>query len=291
MKLQPYSWLIAPSKFLTKKALQDAIKNVSDFGYVPLYDSSISTKTFYLAGSVKRRTDELHQALFSKEGDVIFSCWGGYGSMELLDHLNWEKILSLKNKKSLIGSSDITALLLGFYTKGYKGILVHGQMPSSSNWFAKDFLLAQMHKDAISGKSYKYKIPKSAKKINISSFNGEIVGGNLRILTHMIGSKYELNTKNKILFIEDTNERAAAIYNMLLHLEMAGKLFSIKALLIGKMTNCGDYLKFVELFCKRFSIPVIYELPLGHNKKTIPIRMGDVVTFDNNQQILTFKRK
>lgn len=272
--------LISPSGKITARQLKSSVIRLEKIQYNVKYSKSILDKNVYFAGTVQRRVKEIEDAFYSDE-NIIFCCRGGYGSMELLDHLDWSKIMS--TNKTLIGYSDITALLLGFYAKGYKKSLIHGPMPGFSNFDSNDLL-----KKCITCSPYSYKFGATVKTINDWDFKGEIVGGNLRIMCHMIGTKYELNTEGKILFIEDVNERAAAIYNMLLHLEMCGKFTDIKALLIGEMHHCQKYIPLLELFLKRLKIPILYRLPLGHGKQMIPIKIGSTVAYSSKKKVLFF---
>lgn len=277
--------LIAPSSYISVKKLKTSINRLKEFKFNYIYRKDVIEKEVYFAGTLNRRVKEFNEAFISNNKN-IFSIKGGYASMELLNYLNWEEIL--KQNKTFMGFSDITSLLIGLYSKGYQGRLIHGPNIGGNSWkgtflHKKDFFL-----DCISGKDYYFKLEKEIKYKNLNDFEGEIIGGNLRIITHMIGTEFEPNFSNKVVFLEDVREKPAAIYTMLLYLQMTNKLKHIKALLIGKMNNCGEYIELLELFFKRLNIPIIYELPLGHAGYMYPIRYGDLVKFDSKKKQLYF---
>ncbi|MBT7903169.1 LD-carboxypeptidase [Candidatus Woesearchaeota archaeon] len=280
------SRIIAPSKKISKHELIKGIQRLHKIGFIPKYNSDITSSDIYFAGTLQRRVLEIETALLEVKNPFIFCARGGYASMELLSHIN-PKLIK-KSKKTIIGHSDITALLLGFYKKGFQGNLIHGPNICTKNWI-ENSVSEKLLIDCLTNKPYKINLKNHTHILNEKSFNGHIIGGNLRIICHMIGTEYEIDTNKKILFLEDVNERPAAIYNMLLHLKLAGKLKNIKALLIGNFQKSRNYLKLLEKFIKTLKIPIIYELRLGHQNNIIPIRLGDYVHYNTLTKNLSFK--
>ncbi|MBU1199216.1 MAG: LD-carboxypeptidase [Nanoarchaeota archaeon] len=275
--------LIAPSRKISKKKLEQAVKNLKALGFHAIYDKNILDRDCYHAGTVSRRVEEIHKAFQNKKVNFIFSVTGGYGCIELLPFLNYDLIKS--NAKPLVGYSDITGLLLGLFKKT-KIPLIHSPMPGSKYFSLKNKYLKQLD-DCLNGKKHAIRI-NSKNIVRKQFFRGNIVGGNLRILISLIGTPYELDTNNKVLFLEDANERPAAIYNMLLHLELSGKLKNIKALILGKMNQCGKYKTLLMKFLKRLNVPIICDLDLGHSQNMISIRLGSKITFDTENSCLIF---
>lgn len=286
---QKKAWLVAPSNKLSEDNLILAKKRASLLGYEVLFRKDINRKDLYFAGSLQRRVKELNEAFSSKEGSIIFAVKGGYASMELLVKLDWNLIL--KSSKSFMGHSDITAILIGFYKKKYKGLLIHGPNIGSKITWSNDLKYLDLIKKCTSSEDYSILIPPSAKFLNKSNFEGKIFGGNLRIISHLFGTEFEIQPEDgDVLFFEDVRERPASIYTMFLQLYLSGKLNHIKALIIGHMNNSGKYLPLLERFLRRLNIPIIYELPLGHELKIIPIRLGDRINFDSKKNKLYFSR-
>lgn len=279
------AWFIAPSNKITLVQLTNAKSRFTRLGLKYYFLESITRTDLYFAGTLSRRAKELTTALSSPNGNLVVAVKGGYASMELLSKLNWKKIL--KSKKTVMGYSDITAILLGLHTRGYKGRLIHGPNAGTKAW---GNVTRSLIKNCINDLPYSIKVPRKAKFFNKNNFSGRVIGGNLRIISHMFGTKFELNPlPGDVLFFEDVQEESPAIYTMFLQLHMSGKLDNISGLLIGEMNKSTHYLPLLKRFLKHLKIPIIYELPLGHGKNMIPIRLGDEVKFDSETNELSFK--
>jgi len=280
-------YLIAPSSKINKRHLENAKFKLSLLGLNSNNRKDILSQDIYFAGSVKRRTEELNEALTSNS-EYIFAVKGGYAIMELFSFLNWDKILSTKNK-TIMGFSDISALLLALTSKNYSGILVHGPNMGLKEW-EKNSNYVNLIKKVLSNKNYSFNLKNyNCKFQNKQNFSGRIIGGNLRIISLLYGTNYEIQVDDdSILFVEDVRERPAALYSMLLQLELTGKLKNIKALLIGSMVKCGKYLPLLEKFLERLEIPIIYELPIGHVNEMFPIRLNSKIHFDSENNIIHF---
>ncbi len=283
------AWLIAPSNKLSSDQFLLSKERLISMGFQPFYRSDILRKDLYFAGTLSRRVDEINDAFSSSNGSFVFAIKGGYASMELLANLDWDLILS--SKKSFMGHSDITALLVGFYKKNYSGVLVHGPNIGSKLTWSDDVKYLDLLKSCLKGDDYSFEVLSSAKFLNKSDFKGKIFGGNLRIICHLFGTEFEIQPSDgDVLFFEDVRERPASIYTMLLQLYLSGKLNHVKAILLGHMNKSGKYLPLLERFLRRLDIPVIYELPLGHESSMIPIRLGDTVSFDSITNTLSFSK-
>lgn len=278
------AWLFAPSNKIRLDHLERAKRRLTKLHLIPLYSDSIIRTDLYFAGTLSRRKRELQSALLSSEGNILFAVRGGYASMEILDKLNWKKIL--RCKKTIVGYSDITAILMGFFTKGYSGTLIHAPNIGTSAWGKTSFEILEK---CFRGEDYEVPLLKKCKYMNEADFQGRLLGGNLRIISHMFGTKYEIAPKKgDVLFFEDVQEESPAIYTMFLQLYLTGKLDNISALIIGQMNKSTKYLPLLKRFLKRIKVPVLYEVPLGHGAKMIPMRLGDTVRYDSKKKTLYF---
>ncbi len=279
------AWLIAPSNKISRSHLEKAKKRLTDIGYTPLFRKDILRTDLYFAGTLKRRRDELTEALTSEDSEFVFAVKGGYASMELLRKLDWKKILA--SQKTIMGYSDITAILIALHEKGYKGRLIHGPNIGTRAWPTTgryyEMLDACLHK-----RKYVFKLPKTLKSFHKKSFRGPIIGGNLRIINHLLGTDYDLKTKGFVLALEDVRERPAAIYTMLIQLHFLKKFRGLKGVMFGQMNYCGNYLPLLKKFIRRLGIPVLYDLHLGHGRNMVPFAYGDEVVFDEKKNTLVF---
>jgi muramoyltetrapeptide carboxypeptidase len=275
--------LIAPGSYITQIQLSESIKNFEDLGYKVKYGTNILNKHGYLGGEDKDRVDDIHEMFLDKDVSAIVAVRGGYGCARLLSMLDYDLIRS--NPKILIGYSDITSLLYAIYSK--TGLVCfHGPVGTSTfNEYSVN------HFENIlcnSEKNYVMKnLPEEENQIKIINSGvaeGELVGGNLSIVVSMIGTEYDIDTKRKIIFLEDIGEEPYRIDRMLTQMKQSGKFDSCSAIALGVFRKCEidqsdpefeNSLTLQQVFEDRLGdlgIPVIYGLSFGHitNKFTLP---------------------
>ncbi|UFH53223.1 LD-carboxypeptidase [Spirosoma sp. KNUC1025] len=198
----------------------------------------------YLAGRDADRVSDLHTFFDDRSVKAIMAIHGGWGCARLLPLLDYDRIE--RNPKLLIGYSDVTALLLGIYAK--TGLVtVHGPVGSATfNGFTVDwFKRLLMDGEALTMRNPTEKgdnLTQTQDRINTirpGLARGRLVGGNLTVLSHMIGSPYLPDWRNTILFLEDTHEDIYRIDRMLTHLKLAGILNQVAGFVFGKCTDCG----------------------------------------------------
>jgi muramoyltetrapeptide carboxypeptidase len=234
--------IVAPASNVDREALERGCARLRELGYQPYYLDSILDRDLYFAGSLERRVRELHEMFTRPEVRAIICARGGYGCNYLLPHLDLELIR--QNPKVLVGYSDITALLT--YLHDATGLVTfHGPMA------VKDFGAADGIEPAswnatttgagllIPGES-KRGDPYGIRELVRGSAKGRLYGGCLSILCASLGTKYEVNTDDTILFLEDMNEKPYQIDRMLVQLGRAGKLSHVRGILFGEMLGCSQ---------------------------------------------------
>lgn len=234
----------------------------------------------YLSMSDTDRAEELMYYFTRKDINGIFCARGGYGVMRILDKLDYDLIRS--NPKIVIGYSDITALLLAINIKSDL-VCYHGPVASSEmNDFSMKYLLAELFEN-ISFTDIEYKDP----KMEIFSEGyavGRLTGGNLTMVASSLGTPYEIDTKDSIIFLEETREHPYKIDRMLTQLKLSGKFNQAKGIILGNFDNLNTKSNFfpggsfttLQVLKDRLSdlnIPVMLGLPFGHmtNKFTLPL--------------------
>lgn len=231
------------------------------------------------ANSNLKRFDDLHNAIIANDSNYIWCFRGGYGSAKLIDLLEEHDYSA--NQKIIVGFSDVTSLML-YFNKKYGWPAVHAMMVYN---FLKSDISDNERENFLKIISGDYtEIAYSLKPYNkfaceIVSLQGQIIGGNLTLLTHSIGTNWQLDSKNKILFIEDVNEAPYRIERMILHLKQANILGSIKALILGDMGLNSEADKIIlhkaitEIFTG-FKIPILQSNNFGHGKVNLPLIFG-----------------
>lgn len=261
---------------------------LKSFGFKVILGKTLTEKFGYFAGTDELRAHEINELFADKNVKGIFCMKGGWGCARLLDKLDYDLIG--KNPKVLIGFSDITALLIAITTK--TGLITFHGPVGNSGW--NDFTKAIFMNVTMKTNLFSYpENPVSENKsimIHSGKATGELVGGNLTVLTSLIGSNYLPDLKNKILFLEEVKEEPYSIDRMLTQLKLCGVLNSISGLVFGKCAKClaEEPLKsftFEEVLLqhlKPLGIPVFYGAMIGHieNKLTIPIGINATMDAD-----------
>lgn len=273
--------------------LEFALKRFSELGLVPVLGEHLFDSLGDLAGCDKDRASDLNKFFADKNIKAIFAIRGGNGSARLLPMLDWELIKA--NPKIIIGYSDITALLLAIHQE--TGLVTfHG--PTASSFFESPytyeyFLKALMQKDPIGEigdpkeKEWAPDYPPSRMILTGGQAVGALTGGCLTLIKQLMGTRYEIDTRNKILFIEDVSEEPHSIDRMITQLDLAGKFDHIKGLIIGECVGCKPgaskrermtlNMSIESIFKNRFSnfhAPVVYGMRLGHSSEKMTLPLG-----------------
>lgn len=240
----------------------------------------------YKTRSIDERLDDLHTMFGSKEIKAVFCVRGGYGSMQLLDKIDYNLIRN--NPKVFLGYSDITALHIAI-NKLTGLVTFHGPVMLSSftDYTVMNFQKALFSDEPIgrlsnpavkSGIRSRYPVH----TVVPGSVVGKLIGGNLSLISNMLGTPYEINTDGKILFIEDVGEEPYRIDRMLTQLRLSGKLESAIGIIFGKCTDCksksstwdSSLGEVVENILGSLKIPVLSGLLIGHSSDQMTIPEG-----------------
>lgn len=285
---------VAPAGSLSRKRTELAVKRLREMGFIVRVPDNLYREDGYLAGTDQERADELMQAFTDPEVDAVFPGTGGYGVMRMLDLLDWEVIRA--NPKLVIGFSDITALHLAIAAKT-NFISIHtpnplwglgsedNLQPLAAKYFWRS-ILAEQNREKL---GFWYDQPKElGPRVAVSKGTGQgpIIGGNLSLVSAMIGSEYEVQTDGKILFLEDIGEEPYRVDRMLAQLRLAGKLDHCAGVLLGQFTkrksereegespNWQAMQKVFEHYFAKASYPVISNFPVGHSLYNASLPMG-----------------
>jgi muramoyltetrapeptide carboxypeptidase len=207
---------------------------------------------------------------------AIFPIRGGYGVSRLLDSLDFSGFVS--SPKWIVGFSDITALLCELDSRGY--VSVHGPMPHNFCQKGGESALQNLHDLLFEGK---VTVAAPVHALNRpGEASAEIIGGNLSLLCHLIGSSTFASTEGKILFIEEIGERLYHVDRMLLQLKRAGYFQNLAGLLLGGFTDCNEAsltigksaYELVAEHTSGTSFPIAFDFPAGHISNNQPVLFG-----------------
>ncbi len=295
--------LVTPGSPISKKQLEETVEKLEKLGFRTFYQDSVLSEYGYFAGSDQERADELMGMFTNEDIDGILCVRGGYGSIRILDLLDFEQIKH--NPKVLIGYSDITALLSSIYEQ--TGLITfHGPFGISE---FNDFTLKSLKKIVMTPvDNYKYpykreddtedKAEYDLYTINGGKAEGELTGGNISVLDSMIGSRFEVNFENKIVYLEDTEEKTYRVDKMLVHLLQATNLKKAAGIVMGVFYECNindeprlSLKEAIGDLLKPLDIPVSYGLSFGHIDIMITIPNGIMARMNADRNTLELLEK
>jgi muramoyltetrapeptide carboxypeptidase len=261
--------LVAPAGPIPAGGVERAIERVRSFGWEPEAGRYCRGRRGYLSGSDEERAADLNDALRDPTIDAVWFLRGGYGTMRILDDIDWPALA--RAPKPLIGYSDNTAVHLAANAVGVVGF--HGPHPHTPELpdFARDGLLRVLTStDAPGELPFPADSPDRAETLAGGEAEGPLVGGNLSMLSATMGTPYAVQPEGAILFIEDVAEQPYRLDRMLSHLRLAGVLDAVAGIAVGGITETpgddGDALS-REVLQDRLGalgIPVALGFPFGH---------------------------
>lgn len=288
--------VIAPASPPDQERLFRGIAYIESLGLQVKLGENLSREFGYLAGSDEERASDLHEMFADTDVKAIFSACGGYGTGRIAASLDYELIQ--RNPKIFWGYSDLTFLHTAIRQKS--GLVTfHGPMLASDmgkeEWssISAKYVQQLFHTDALIYDEHIAPI-----ETPIAGYaKGEIVGGNLCLLVSTLGTPFEVQTKDKILLIEDIHEEPRSIDRLLNQLLIAGKLSEIKGLLIGDFKECEPS-KSVQTFLLEevlqqyiaiINKPTLKGLKMGHCSPHIGIPLGTMAEIDTAKKIVTIE--
>lgn len=264
--------IVAPAGILKGRqaTIQKAIKLAESWGLEVVLGKNVFNQNNHFAGTDEERCQDFQEALDDINIKAIWSARGGYGSVRILDKLDFTKFKI--HPKWVIGYSDITAFHNHIHNLGVETI--HGMMTTSLEQKPEEIInTISSFKKSLFGEALSYKVASSKYNRTFVSkeIKGQLIGGNLSILTSMLGSKSQLNTENRILFIEEIGEYKYSIDRMLQSLKRADYFANVKAVIVGDMslikknsTQWGSSIEQLILDVVPAEIPVLFNFPAGH---------------------------
>ncbi len=220
--------LVCPAGYMPAEKYQTCIETLCNWGFQVVVGKTPGHQFNYFSGTDKERLEDLQQMIDDSKIKAILCARGGYGVGRIIDQLDFKKFI--KHPKWIIGFSDVTVLHSHLFSN-YKIASLHAPMAAAFNDDELKNQYVQSLHDALLGKKADYKI--ETNELNqIGKATGLLVGGNLSLLANITRTPSDINTKNKILFIEDVGEYIYNIDRMMYQLKRSGKLNQLKALIV-----------------------------------------------------------
>jgi muramoyltetrapeptide carboxypeptidase len=264
--------------------INNGVQYLEKLGYRVEVGKNVGLQTGYLAGSDQERLNDLHDMFRNKNVKAIFTVRGGYGSGRLLDKIDYKLIKN--NPKIFVGYSDINALQMAFLVKTglvtFAGPMVAVDFHEEVSNFTEEVFWRTITSEKKIGK---LKNPKNEKfyLLNKGKAQGRILGGNLSMLSSLMGTEYLPKLNGAILLLEDVNEAPYRIDRMLNQFRLAKVFKQISGIILGHFVDCCEadpnkrtfsLNEVIIDYFQNLKLPVLYNVKHGHIKDNITIPYG-----------------
>ena len=282
--------IVAPSGNFKEKCFFRGIEIIEECGFETCYDERIFEKKRYFAGSDKLRAEIINNAFRDKEVKGIIAARGGFGACRILPFLDFKTIG--KNPKVFCGSSDIT-LINGALLQKCAMVSFYGPIPAGNSTvknYEEEFRF--FFGLAAKGQSFKLGEKDGIKFLKGGKGRSTLSGGCLSVMNSVIGTKWEIETRGNILFLEDIAEAPYRVERMLWQLKEKGKLAKLSGLVICQIVNGLGRKKeewnnlveeIVAEFTKEYDYPVCCNFPTGHGEGSLTLPVGGIVAMDGDK--------
>jgi len=269
--------IVSPAGKVQKDKVLPGIKLLQDEGYDVVVGKHVFDKHFQYAGTDLQRAADFQEAINDPDTKAIICARGGYGTVRIIEKTDFSPLL--KNNKWIVGFSDITILHTVLNKLGL--VSIHGAMPGffvENKKMTRSFLSLM---ELISTGKSQFDI--KAHELNRSgSCTGELVGGNLSLIYSLQGTPWQLETRRKILIIEDLTEYFYHLDRMMQNLRLAGQLKNLAGLIVGGFTEMKDNdspfgksaYEIIMDAVQDYHFPVCFDFPVGHIPKNLALMLG-----------------
>jgi muramoyltetrapeptide carboxypeptidase len=284
--------IVSPARAIASEEIQPAVHFFEKHGLHVVLGKHIHTIHHQMAGTDAEKAEDIQAFINDPNVRAIVSTRGGYGCVRVIDQLDLSPLAA--QKKWFVGYSDVTVFHSHIH-QNYGTPTIHGTMPVN---ISKDPSLEEKKSNttliaALMGEDLRYTIaPNPMNKVGDAT--GILVGGNLSMLYSLCGSASDIETRGKILFIEDLDEYLYHIDRMMMNMKRTGKLEDLAALVVGGMSDMNDnaipYGKTAEKIILEhtagFNYPIYFGFQAGHQKPNVAMRFGMKAEIKDNQLFL-----
>jgi muramoyltetrapeptide carboxypeptidase len=271
--------IVCPAGFMPVEKVSECIRVLNeDWGFRTRVGKTVGNQYHYFSGTDEERLQDFQQMLDDDEVKAILCARGGYGMTRIIDQIDFSQFK--KHPKWIVGFSDITVLHAHLYARYYIAS-VHGPMAGAFNDAGYVTRYVQSLREVLEGRMARY-------QCEPHEFNrrgeaiGEVIGGNLSLLAHLVGTGSDMKTKGRILFIDDVGEYLYNTDRMLQQLKRSGKLAKLAGLVVGGFTDMKDterpfgqtVYEIIRDAVAEYDYPVCFGFPVSHGKENYALKHG-----------------
>ncbi len=276
-------------KFFPEDA-KPAIELLESWGLKAKLGRTIGKDSCQLGGTDIERAADLQEQMDDPTVKAIWCARGGYGTVRIIDKVDFTNFK--KNPKWIMGFSDVTVLHSHLNTLGIASL--HSIMPFTVPRAPEE--VKETLRKALFGELIAYEVPSASYNRN-GKAKGELVGGNISILYSLLGSKSSIDTKDKILYIEDLDEYLYHIDRMMYNIKRNGYFDQVKGIIVGSLSDMHDNeipfgqnaVQIINIITEEYNIPVAFDFPAGHQKDNRTLVLGSQVEFEVNETEVSLK--
>ncbi len=269
--------IVAPAGNVSKEKVLAGIELLQDVGYEVLIGKHVFDRHFQYAGTDQQRAADFQEAMNDQQTKAIICARGGYGSVRIIEKLDFSPLL--RNPKWFVGFSDITVFHAIMNKLGLASI--HGAMPAFFIENRKPLKSFHSLIEVLNSGNCEMEWPSNPLNYKKNG-SGELVGGNLSLLYSLQGTPWQLDTKGKILLIEDLSEYLYHLDRMMQNLKLSGRLSELAGLVVGAFTEMQDNespfgksaYEIIREAVEDCNFPVCFDFPVGHIPKNLSLVLG-----------------
>lgn len=287
--------IVCPGGYMPKEKAETCIEVLTEWGFRVKAGNTLGGQFNYFSGTDEQRLEDIHQMLDDDSVKAILCGRGGYGVGRIIDRINFKKFK--RNPKWIIGYSDITVLHSHIFNN-FKIATLHSPMAAAFNdgEYKNEYIQSML--PVLQGEKLKYSCEVDMFN-NTGTAKGILVGGNLSLLAHLIGTPSDINTRGKILFVEDVGEYIYNIDRMLYQLKRSGKFNDLKGLIIGNFTETKDTVipfgkdvyEVIYDVTKEYNYPVCFGFPVGHTRENYVLKVGAQYKLHVGKKVVTLQEE
>lgn len=297
--------LVTPSTYVADPVQLETMKLTAEmFGWKTKIGKQVGKREAKPGDGIAGRIEDLHAMFRDPSVDGIICVRGGYGTPQLLDGLDYDLIR--RNSKMLLGYSDITGLHLAIHQK--TGLVTfHGPTglspftDFSQNWFKRAIDTKPMGPLGNPTERNPFRPAHPLRTVRDGKAKGRLIGGNLTLVSCLMGTPYEPDVRGKIFFLEDVGEEPYRIDRMLQQLALAGKFDQCAGVVIGECVDCGprqfepsitfNYTlgEVLDRVFSKVKVPVFHGLLIGHTADQITLPQGVMASMDADRKELVIE--
>jgi muramoyltetrapeptide carboxypeptidase len=285
--------ITCPAGAIPIEKVQNIIKRLESWGYQVVVGETVGQEHFYFSAPDTVRKNELQSMMDDPTIKAIICARGGYGVSRIVYDLDFSKIK--QHPKWIVGFSDITVLHAAMLKNGL--VSVHGSMAAAFNKEEKGEPFVKSLQAILEGKENNIECATHALNHN-GIVTAPLVGGNLCLIAHLIGSPLQIDTKGKILFIEDIGETHYNVDRMLIQLKQAGMFHEVAGVIVGGFTDMKDkednFLgistnDLIHFHLSNLQVPIVYGFPISHGLENYSVKEGAIYHFEVTDEIVTLR--